>query len=120
MLRIMRIPHFKHVAGPIGEYGISDLIGTIPPKGRGFFCEVKTLKGRVHEKQWEFLKKMESAGAVVLVARSYMDVINKLSDEGYQPATDLKKRIQQSEIPSWNNPIKIDPPNLEAGPGDQP
>jgi len=89
LLKLMRVPHFKHWGGPMGEKGIPDIIGTLPGetgRGRGLFIEVKTPRGSVQVEQDEFLARMRNAGAVAFVARGPSDLISKLKAAGFEPA----------------------------------
>ena len=93
VLRKMKVPHFKHWGGPFGSKGISDLIGTLPPDGRSLYIEVKTQVGHATHDQMNFLRGMQSAGAVAFVARSWREVVSELADRGFAAAQELKKRF---------------------------
>ncbi len=93
LLKIMRVPHFKHVAGPIGEYGISDIIGVLPGSGRAFFCEVKTPKGKANDEQIAFLDRMRAAGAIAIVVHSAQEMLTRLADSGFEPARRINTQM---------------------------
>jgi len=57
-----------------GKPGSSDVIGLLP--GGRFICvECKSKKGKLSEKQKEFLAEVEKLGGLAIVARSVDDVI---------------------------------------------
>jgi hypothetical protein len=60
-----------------GKPGSSDIIGVLPG-GRFIACECKTAKGKLSEKQKEFLARVEEFGGLAIVARSVDDVIQGL------------------------------------------
>ncbi len=79
LLNMHRIWHFKHWGGPMGEKGVSDIIGILPDgSGRMFACEVKTERGRVTPHQARFIDRVNAAGGIGFVARSIEDVIEGL------------------------------------------
>ena len=86
ILRIMRVPCWKHFATALSPRGIPDLICVLPPGGRACYIEVKTPTGKVSPEQEEFLIKARAAGAVAFVARSIQDVIIELRSQGFEPA----------------------------------
>ena len=86
LLRLLRVPHFKHHGGLGSERGVPDLIGHLPPSGRALYIEVKTEKGRSSEEQEAFLQQAAESGAVAVVARSPRDVLDVLRAIGYVPA----------------------------------
>jgi hypothetical protein len=55
--------------------GFSDLFGFRKSDGRAVFIEVKTPHGRVSENQKNFLKQMQSCGAIAGVCRSVDDAL---------------------------------------------
>lgn len=59
--------------------GVSDIIGL--RNGRAIFIEVKTAKGRLSDKQKEFLSDVNNNGGLGFVARSVEDVRERLSKE---------------------------------------
>ncbi len=93
ILDLLKIRHFKHFAGPLGERGIPDLICVIPPDGKSLYIEVKTPTGQVSDEQQAFLDKVRAAGAVAFVARSPHDVINALTAAGFKPAERIKMQF---------------------------
>ena len=78
VLRIMRVPCWKHFATALSPRGIPDLICVLPPAGRACYIEVKTPTGSVRPEQAEFIAKVREAGAVAFIARSVKDVIDEL------------------------------------------
>jgi len=58
-----------------GKPGSADIIGVLPG-GRFIAVECKTPKGKLSEKQKEFLQNVEEMGGLTVVARSVDDVIN--------------------------------------------
>lgn len=63
--------------------GFSDLFGFRRVDGKAIFLEVKTQKGRVSQKQTEFLNAMKSCGAIAGVVRSVNDAINLIIKEEF-------------------------------------
>ena len=86
ILALLKIPHFKHYAGPLSPKGIPDLIGVLPPSGRMLLIEVKKPGGKTSPEQSAFLRKFGLSGAFCMVAFSAQDVIVGLVAEGYEPA----------------------------------
>lgn len=76
LLNTQRIWHYKHWQGPMGEKGISDIIGCF--KGRFLAIEIKTENGKVSEYQQRFIDNVNEAGGLAFVARSIEDVIEHL------------------------------------------
>lgn len=76
VLKACNIWHFKHWSGPLSLKGISDIIGMI--NGRFFAIEIKTRKGAFQAGQEEFLRSVNRAGGIGIVARSVDDVIEAL------------------------------------------
>ena len=76
LLNMHRIWHFKHWGGPMGEKGVSDIIGC--HNGRMFAIEIKTQAGRVTPYQQRFLDRVNDAGGIGFVARSIEDVVEGL------------------------------------------
>lgn len=64
----------------VGLNGGSDLIGWYPFKDKAIFSaiEVKTLTGIVEPDQINFIDKVNSAGGIAFVARTPLDVIEKI------------------------------------------
>ena len=77
LLKYHRVWHFKHWGGPMGEKGVSDIIGC--KDGRFLAIEIKTEKGRVTPHQQRFLDRVNEAGGVAFVARSIEDVVEGLN-----------------------------------------
>ena len=80
LLNMHRIWHFKHWGGPMGEKGVSDIIGC--KDGRMFAIEIKTQAGRVTPYQQRFLDRVNAAGGLAFVARSIEDVTYHLGIGG--------------------------------------
>jgi len=76
LLRAAGIWHFKHWGGPLGEKGISDIIGC--HQGRMVAIEIKAPRGTVSPFQQAFLDSVVAAGGIAFVARSIDDVIEGL------------------------------------------
>ncbi len=57
--------------------GMSDIMGVLKD-GRALAVEVKSARGRIEEHQLEFLKGINDAGGLGMVARSVDDVVNRL------------------------------------------
>lgn len=89
ILRIMRVPHFKHFGGPLSPKGVPDIIGCLPPSGTMLLIEVKTPTGKVSPEQEEFLARYKAGGAVVMIARDPRDVLTVLRAYGFEPAKRL-------------------------------
>ena len=62
--------------------GFPDLSGILP-RGRAFFIETKSQRGRTSPEQMAFLKMANARGALSCVARSVEDVEQVLRIEGY-------------------------------------
>lgn len=92
VLKIMRVPTWKHWAGTFSQKGIPDLVGTIPG-GRAFYCEVKAPGGTARAEQVSFLADHEAAGAVCLIAYGPRDVVLALAKAGYKPAVELARNL---------------------------
>jgi hypothetical protein len=58
-----------------GKPGSSDILGLLPG-GRFIAVECKSQKGKLSEKQKDFLEAVEHLGGLAIVARSVDDVIN--------------------------------------------
>ena len=67
----------KKRAIKLGTAGSPDIIAC-SPKGQFVAIECKSSKGRLTEKQKEFLKKVEKLGGKSLVVKSIDDLINNL------------------------------------------
>jgi len=66
-----------------GKPGSSDILGLLP--GGRFICvECKSKKGKLSEKQKDFLAEVERLGGLAVVARSVDDVINGVNDRHKQ------------------------------------
>ena len=70
--------------------GVSDIIGTIPPNGRAFFCEIKRPGGKLSPAQADFLGRMREAGAIAFMADKVETVRDVLLNAGYAPAKKLR------------------------------
>lgn len=81
---------WKHWSGMGSRKGVSDLIGTLPPYGRGVFIEIKRPGGELSDHQIVFLRKMKAGGALVGVVRSVGDLRDLLIDAGYKSAAKLR------------------------------
>jgi penicillin-binding protein-related factor A (putative recombinase) len=73
LLNSLGVFHYKHWGGPMGEPGVSDIIGCY--MGRMLAIEIKAPNGKVSEHQREFLDRVNAAGGLAFVARSVDDVI---------------------------------------------
>jgi hypothetical protein len=62
-----------------GKPGSSDILGLLPG-GRFIAVECKSAKGKLSEKQKEFLANVEEMGGLTIVARSVDDVINGVNN----------------------------------------
>ena len=80
LLNMHRIWHFKHWGGPMGEKGISDIIGC--HNGRFLAIDIKTERGRVTPHQQRFIDRVNAAGGIGFVARSIEDVTYHLGIGG--------------------------------------
>ena len=65
-----------------GEAGLSDILGILND-GKFLAIEVKTAKGKLTEKQEDFLNTVIRANGVGFIARSVKDVMNNLKRLGY-------------------------------------
>ena len=79
LLNAAGIWHFKHWGGPMGEKGVSDIIGCY--KGRMIAIELKSSKGILSLAQAEFLRRINEAGGLAFCARTIDEVIEKLGLE---------------------------------------
>ena len=77
VLRLCKIWHFKHWGGPMGEKGVSDIIGC--HQGKMIAIEVKKPSGKATPAQLDFLANVVKAGGIGFVAKSVEDVIEKLN-----------------------------------------
>ena len=93
VLNLLGVPHHKNWGGPMGERGVCDLIGVLPPAGRALFIELKKpgYAGVPTEEQTAFLQRRKDAGAVAFWTSSVTGVLNALRAAGYEPA--LRMRI---------------------------
>ena len=76
LLSMHRIFHWKQWQGPMGEKGVSDVIGC--HNGQFIAIEIKSGKGRVTPYQQRFIDRVNDAGGLAFVARSLQDVIDNL------------------------------------------
>ena len=127
LLKIMRIPHRKHWAGPMSDRGIPDIIGTLPgptktmqaeeiayshPAGRALWIEVKVRGSRIRPEQLDFIEQMQTAGAVAFFAYGPEDVLRELQKISFGPAMRIQAQFPgQSEAAAKAPP---EPPNPEA------
>ena len=127
ILKIMRIPHRKHWAGPMSDRGIPDIMGTLPgptttsqgdeiayrhPAGRALWIEIKVRGHRIRPEQLDFIEQMQTAGAVAFFAYSPEDVLRELQKVGFGPAMRI-----QAQFPGQPEPAskpQPDPPSPEA------
>lgn len=70
--------------------GFSDLFG-VRDDGKAFFVEVKTEKGRVSKDQSNFIRVMQSIGALAGVARSTTDALEIIERKNKDDCTNNKK-----------------------------
>ena len=89
VLRLLGVVAFKHWGGMMGEKGVSDLIGVLPPSGRALFLELKVPGKLPSAHQVAFLQRMKDAGALAFWATSVQQVIGRLRREGYEPAMSM-------------------------------
>lgn len=73
LLRTCGIWHYKHWGGPMGERGISDIIGCY--QGRMIAIEIKKPRGKATGEQLVFLDCVNKAGGIGFIASSTEDVI---------------------------------------------
>ena len=88
-LRLKKCLVFKHVSTgiriqgkhfipfPMGEKGISDIIGCTK-KGQFLACEVKMKGNKATPAQFKFLKEVEEHGGIAILANSLDDVISQI------------------------------------------
>ena len=72
---------FRRPNNPHMIKGVADIIG-INPKGKVFFCEVKSAKGRLSPHQKAFIKRVTDMGVHAFVARSIGDVKEYFEEHG--------------------------------------
>lgn len=72
-LKMRRVYHWKQWQGLGSTPGVADILGIY--QGRMLAIEVKGPKGRVSEKQQEFIDTVNECGGIAFVARSVDDVI---------------------------------------------
>lgn len=114
LLKLMHIPHEKHWGGPMSAKGIPDLISTLPgaseskaedgtvvkhPRGRALWCEVKVPGKKPTPEQYEFLDKMEAAGALSFWCDSPKEFIAHLADAKFEPAVLIRNQFPD-QIPT--------------------
>lgn len=80
---IYRANHSKY-----SEKGSSDILGIW--QGKMLCIEVKSRRGTLRPEQKEFLAAMGSLGAITLVARSLLDVVDRLSESQSSQHTDCQ------------------------------
>ena len=84
-LEAKRYMYWRNYVGPIlrGQNkilsknplsGMPDILGVLNTHHRLFAIEVKTRKGKLHEKQHMWIERLTKAGALCLVARHVDDV----------------------------------------------
>jgi len=78
-LRSVGIWHYKHWGGMMGLNGVSDIIGC--HEGRFFAIEVKVPGRKPTPDQEAFLKDVEQAGGIAIVAYGFDDVVKGLGIE---------------------------------------
>lgn len=61
--------------------GFSDLFGVRKSDGKAVFIEVKTAKGRPSKQQTNFIKQMQSCGAVAGICRNAEDAVKLITEE---------------------------------------
>ena len=76
LLNAAGIFHYKHWGGPMGEKGVSDIIGCY--KGRLIAIELKAPKGNLSPDQGEFIRRVNEAGGLAFMAKDLDTVIEKL------------------------------------------
>ena len=76
LLRQFAIFHWKNFGGPMGEKGVSDILGCY--QGRMLAIEIKTASGKLSDHQVRFLQNINDEGGIGFVARSIDDVVEKL------------------------------------------
>ena len=84
VLRLYGVMHWKVLQGLGCEPGVSDIIAVEKKTGRIVCIEIKSKKGKLSPAQENFLKLIEANGGIAIVARSAMDVIQRL---GLSPRT---------------------------------
>jgi hypothetical protein len=62
-----------------GKLGSADILGLLPG-GRFIAVECKSKKGKLSEKQKDFLAEVEQLGGIAIVARSVEDVMNSVKN----------------------------------------
>ena len=84
VLKLYGVFHWKVFQSLGSQPGVSDIIAVEKKTGRIVAIEVKTSKGKMSPAQENFLKLIEANGGIAIVARSAMDVIQRL---GLSPRT---------------------------------
>ncbi|HPD58260.1 MAG TPA: VRR-NUC domain-containing protein [Smithellaceae bacterium] len=84
VLRLYGVMHWKVFQSLGSEKGVSDIIAVEKKTGRIVAIEVKAPRGKLSPAQDNFLKLIEANGGIAIVARSAMDVIQRL---GLSPRT---------------------------------
>jgi len=95
VLKWLKIPHRKIWQGPMSGRGIADIIGCLPPHGKYFAIEVKRPGEKPTKWQREFLREMEQAGGIAVVAHCIEDVMEGLGLEGMKFGPLFEKRAAQ-------------------------
>ncbi len=70
---------------PFGLKGSADILGFIPPTGRGLAIECKTGEARQKPQQRTYMARVAQAGALYIVARSVADLAPALRLVGARP-----------------------------------
>lgn len=95
LLDLMKVPHLKHFGGPLAQRGVSDLICTLPPTGRGCYIEVKVPGRKPNPEQEAFLYSMAQAGALAFWVTSPQEMLKKLAEAGFEPARRITMQFPQ-------------------------
>lgn len=78
---------------PFGVPGSADIIGFIPPNGRGIAVECKTGRAGLSKKQRPWQRACSATGAIYVLARSEEDVLMALEHAMGQSAGSQVNRI---------------------------
>src|SRR4030042_6860130 len=76
-LKARGVWHWKNWGGPMGEPGVSDILGSY--KGKPLAIEVKTEKGKLSNLQILFLERAKKEGWIAFVAPTVEDVEEALN-----------------------------------------
>ena len=82
LLKQFQIFHWKNFGGPMGEKGVSDLLGCY--QGKMLALEVKKPGGRPSPEQLRFIENVKANGGIAAIVHSIDEVIELLQ---------LKKRM---------------------------